>query len=93
MKGIQVCSNEGPRIFPRGDNNEIAKLHGRNFKIFSRSTGPGSVKLDTKHPYLKWTECIFLFFNQRYGIVIAFIDRNFFLGERGGPRDSCLIYM
>ena len=25
VKGIQVCSNEGPRPFPRGDNYEIAK--------------------------------------------------------------------
>ena len=23
--GIQVCSNEGPRPFPKGDNYEIAK--------------------------------------------------------------------
>ena len=26
MKGIQVCSNEGPHPFPRGDNNEIVKM-------------------------------------------------------------------
>ena len=26
-KGIQVCSNEGPRPFPRGDNNEIGNMH------------------------------------------------------------------
>ena len=72
VKGINVCSNEGPHLFSRGDNNEIAKIHGRNFKIFfSRSTVPGSVKHDTKHPYLKWTECLFFFLNQRYGIVIA----------------------
>ena len=25
VKGIQVYSNEGPRPFPRGGNNEIAK--------------------------------------------------------------------
>ena len=24
---IQVCSNEWPRPFPRGDNYEIAKIH------------------------------------------------------------------
>ena len=34
MKRIQVCSNEGPRPFPRGDNYEIAKIHLRNLKIF-----------------------------------------------------------
>ena len=27
VKEIQVCSYEGPRPFPRGDNNEIAKIH------------------------------------------------------------------
>ena len=27
VKGIQVCSNEGPHLFPRGDNYEIAKIH------------------------------------------------------------------
>ena len=27
MKWIQVCSNEGPRPFPRVDNNERAKKH------------------------------------------------------------------
>ena len=26
-KWIQVCSNEGPRPFPRGDNYEIAKIN------------------------------------------------------------------
>ena len=28
--GIQVCSNEEPRPFARGDNHEIAKKHWRN---------------------------------------------------------------
>ena len=27
MMGIQICSNEGPWSFPRGDNNEVAKIH------------------------------------------------------------------
>ena len=41
MKGIQVCSNEGPRPFPSGDIYKIAKIHWRNFKIFFwRITGP-----------------------------------------------------
>ena len=30
VKGIQVCSNNGPRLFPRGDNYEIVKIHWRN---------------------------------------------------------------
>ena len=54
VKGIQVCSNEGPRPFPRGDNNEIAKIHWRNSKIFfSRTNEPISTKLGTKHPWVK----------------------------------------
>ena len=32
LKGIQVCSNEGPHPFPRGDNYEIAKNTLMNFK-------------------------------------------------------------
>ena len=35
VKGIQVCSNEGPRPSPRGDTYEIVKIHGRNLKIIS----------------------------------------------------------
>ena len=27
LKGTQICSNEGPRPFLRGDNSEIAKIH------------------------------------------------------------------
>ena len=39
-KGIQVCSNEGPYPFPRGDYFEIAKLNLGNLRIFfSRTTG------------------------------------------------------
>ena len=29
-KGIQICSNEGPRPFPRGINYEIVKIHWQN---------------------------------------------------------------
>ena len=50
----QVCSNKGPRPFPMGDNNEIAKIHWRNLNIFfSRTAGLISTKLDTKHPASK----------------------------------------
>ena len=27
LKGIQDCSSEGPRPFPKGDNYEMAKIH------------------------------------------------------------------
>ena len=54
VKGIQVCSNEGPCPFPRGDNYKIVKIHRWNLKIFfSRTTGPISTKLGTKHPWVK----------------------------------------
>ena len=33
MIGIQVCSNEGPHLFPRGDDFEIAKNTVTKFKI------------------------------------------------------------
>ena len=47
MKGIQVCSNEGPRAFTMGDNSEIAKLHWQNFKklFFLRTSWPISTNL------------------------------------------------
>ena len=39
--------------FPSGDHNEVAKIHWRNLKIFSRTTWPISTKLGTKHPWVK----------------------------------------
>ena len=44
MKGIQICSNEGPCHFPRGENLKT---------FFSRTTGPISTKRGTKHPWVK----------------------------------------
>ena len=55
VKGIHICSNDDPHLFPRGDNNEIAKIHLRHFlKIFlSRTTGSISSKLGVKHTWVK----------------------------------------
>ena len=39
VTGIQICSNEEPCPFPKEDNYEIAKIHWRNLKIFSRIIG------------------------------------------------------
>ena len=51
VKGIQVCSNEGPRPSQRGDNWEMIKLNWQLLKIFfSKTTGPSSTKLGTKYP-------------------------------------------
>ena len=47
MKGIQVCSNEGPRPSQRGDNWELIKINWQLLKIlFSRTTGPILTKFD-----------------------------------------------
>ena len=52
VKGIKVCSNEGPRPFPRENNYEISKIHWWNKKIFFfRTTGPILTKLGTKLKY------------------------------------------
>ena len=53
VKWIYVRSNERPRPFPRGHNNEIGKKHWRNLKTFSRITGTVSTKLGTKHRWVK----------------------------------------
>ena len=53
IKWIQVFSNEGSCPFPRGDNNEIAKIHWWNLKIFfTKSTGPYLTKLGSKDSWL-----------------------------------------
>ena len=55
LNGIKFFSNEWPRArpFPRG-YYKIAKIHWRNFKIFSsRTTKPITIKLDTKHSWMK----------------------------------------
>ena len=39
--------------FQKGDNYEKVKIHLQNLKIFSRTTGPISTKLGTKHPLVK----------------------------------------
>ena len=54
MKGIQVCSNEAPCPFPRGDNYKNNEKTLTKLKIFfSRTTEPISTKLGTKHPWVK----------------------------------------
>ena len=54
VKGILVCTNEGPSPISSGDNYQIAKMHWRNLKLFFfRTAGPISFKLSTKHPWEK----------------------------------------
>ena len=53
VKGIQVCSNEEERPSPRGDNSKRVKIHQHFFKIFSRTSWPNSIKLNTNYPWMK----------------------------------------
>ena len=101
MKGIQICSNEGPCFFSRGDNYKMVKIHWRNLKIFfSWTTEPISTKLGTKYPRVrgiqdssnektidshKVNNVIFSSLNQRY----VYWFELFFSGERCGPWASC----
>jgi hypothetical protein len=48
VQEIKVSSNEGPGPFQRGDNNKNANIGLGNFKIFSRTTGPGKLKFTRK---------------------------------------------
>ena len=57
LEGIQVCSNEGPFPFPRGDTIGI---HLRLSKIFlPRTCGPILTKLGTKHSLVKGIKLFF----------------------------------
>ena len=51
MKGIQVCSNEGPRSVTSGYNSDIEKICYDivHLKIFWRIIEPISTKLGTKY--------------------------------------------
>ena len=53
--GILDYSNEGSGLlFPSGDDNEIVKIHWKNFKIFFyRTTVSISTKLSRNHPWVK----------------------------------------
>ena len=70
-RGIQICSNEGPRPFPRRNYYEIAKIHWLNLKIlFSRTTGQISTKFGIMHLLIGWA-VFFSSLNQRYDIIIC----------------------
>jgi hypothetical protein len=62
VKGFQVCSNEGPGPFLRGDNHKNVKMGWGHLKIFARTTGPILIRLGTNHP---WRERIQVFFKGR----------------------------
>jgi hypothetical protein len=56
VEGIQVCStcsNEGNIPSPRGDNSKRVKIHRKFLKIFSRTSRPKLIKLNTNYPWVK----------------------------------------
>jgi hypothetical protein len=53
-KGIQVSSNDGDSLSPRGDNRERVKIHWKILKVFfSRTSRPNWIKLGTNYPWMK----------------------------------------
>ena len=56
MKGIQVCLNEGPGPFPRGDHYEIEKTLTKFKNLLSNWNGLISTKLGTKRALVKGTQ-------------------------------------
>ena len=85
VEEIQVCSNEGPQPFPRGDNDQIAKIHWQNLKnLFLKnrwakcnqtwhkaSLGKGSSNLTFMNKdKLIAKKGRFFSLNQRYRIII-----------------------
>ena len=53
VKGIWVCSNEGPGPHQRGDNHENATIGWCHLKIFfSRTTGPEKLRFIWKLPHI-----------------------------------------
>jgi hypothetical protein len=54
VKGIQICTNEVDNPSPRGDKSERVKLYLIFSKIiFSRTSRPNSIILNTNHPWVK----------------------------------------
>ena len=49
VKGIKICLNDTPRLFPMTDNRDITKIYWQLLEIFSRNCGNISTKLGTKH--------------------------------------------
>jgi hypothetical protein len=58
VKGIQVCSNNGPGPLQRGDNHKNVKMGWGHLKIFCRTIGPILTRLGTNHPWVKGIQII-----------------------------------
>ena len=102
VKGIQVCSNEWPRPFPRGDNYEIVKntltkfknllLH--NWANFNQTWVKGIQVSSNEEPInsLKINRVFSSSLNQRCDIIMCLLIWTIFSGERCGPWASCFFY-
>ena len=60
--GVQVCSNEGQRPFPSGDNYDIAKIHKQNFKKSSPQEPQGQFPLNFGQSILRFVVNMFRYF-------------------------------
>ena len=58
VKGIQDCSNEGPRSFQSEDKNEISKIHNQNLIVFLRNHC--AILNQTKNPCVNGMEFKFV---------------------------------
>jgi hypothetical protein len=53
-EGIQISSNEGDCLSPRGDNSKRVNICQIFLKIiFSRTSEPNSINLGTHYPWVK----------------------------------------
>ena len=93
-------------FFKEKDNNEIAKIHWQTLNVFfSRTTGPISTNLGTRHPCVKGAQVLQIrtiqFSKRRWWVIFLFLINficyihkffliwNDFSVERCGPWASC----
>ena len=100
VKAFQVCSNEGPRPFPRGDNYETVKIHWRNWKKFllqnhginfHQTWFKASLVEETQdftnmdHSILKKEINVFFISSQCFDIIIALLKYLYWFKEELHP--------
>ena len=84
VKGIHVCSNEGPYFFPTGDYYEISKKYWRNFKNLLRQNHRVNFnKLSTKH--LWWRKFKFPRGNNCKIVIIHWQNWKIFFSRTNEP--------
>ena len=107
VKGTQVCSNERPCPFPRGDNYEIAKILWQTYKknLLLRNHWINFNLTCTMHPSVEGTQVCSELFNSHkvntefFLLLINFViiicvyrfSWSIFSGKRSGPWAYCFI--